>query len=234
MSLLEVRDIYAGYGEMEILHGVSLRVDRGEIVCIIGANGAGKSTVAKTVFGLLTPTRGTVTLDGRDLTGVRPHRMVREGVCYVPQSDNIFPSLTVQENLEMGAFIRTDDYTPSLEAVYERFPVLRERHRLRAGTMSGGERQMLALGRALMLEPQVLLLDEPSAGLAPMVVGELFAKVRQIADSGVAVLIIEQNVKEVLKQADRGYVLATGQNRFEDTGRGLQEHPDLGSLYLGS
>jgi ABC-type branched-subunit amino acid transport system ATPase component len=234
MSILEARDIYSGYGEMEILHGVSLHVERGEVVVIIGPNGAGKSTLMKTIFGLLIPTRGSVRFDGEDITGVRPDRIVKKGMCYVPQTDNIFSSLTVLENLEMGAFIRNDDFTASLQAVYQRFPVLETKHKQKAGTLSGGERQMLALGKALMLEPKALMLDEPSSGLAPMIVEEIFGKVREIAEEGVAVMIIEQNAREALKAANRGYILVMGEKRHEDTGQALLNHPELGSLYLGS
>ena len=233
MSVLEARGIFSGYGEMEILHGVSLQVDRGEVVVIIGPNGAGKSTLMKTIFGLLVPTRGTVHLDGEDITGLQPDRIVRKGMCLVPQTDNVFPSLTVQENLEMGAFIRTDDFSGSLEEVYGRFPALAGKRRLKAGALSGGERQMLALGKALMLEPRVILLDEPSAGLAPQLVEEMFARAREIADSGVAVAIIEQNARAALKIAQRGYVMVMGETRFEDTGAALLAKPEIRELLVG-
>ncbi len=187
----------------------------------------------KTIFGLLTPTRGQVTLEGEKITGLRPDRIVRKGMCYVPQSDNVFPSLTVLENLEMGAFIRDDDYSESLGDVFNRFPALEERKRQRAGSLSGGEQQMLAMGKALMLNPKVLLLDEPSAGLAPRMVGEIMQKILEIKESGVAILMVEQNAKEALKLSDRGYVLATGKKRFEDSGQGVLDNPDVGRLYLG-
>jgi branched-chain amino acid transport system ATP-binding protein len=234
MALLEARTLHSGYGETEILHGVSLHVEPGEVVVLIGPNGAGKSTVMKTLFGLLRPTRGQVLLEGRDITGVRPERLVRRGMSYVPQTDNVFPSLTIQENLEMGAFVRRDDFGAALLAVYERFPALAERRRVRAGTLSGGERQMLAMGKALMLEPRLLLLDEPSAGLAPRMVEEIFAHVAGIAAGGVGVLIIEQNARQALKIAGRGYVLAMGRVRIEEAGPALLAHPDLPSLYLGA
>ncbi|HKI99903.1 MAG TPA: ABC transporter ATP-binding protein [bacterium] len=234
MSLLETQSVHSGYGETEILHGVSLHVEPGEVVVIIGPNGAGKSTVMKTVFGLLRPTSGHVILDGEDISGLRPDKLVGRGMSYVPQTDNVFASLTIQENLEMGAFIRRDDYSAALQAVFERFPVLYERRRVRAGTLSGGERQMLAMGKALMLEPKLLLLDEPSAGLAPRLVEEIFVKVGQIAETGVGVLIIEQNAKQALKIAQRGYVMAMGEIRLEDAGATLLAHPDLASLYLGA
>lgn len=233
MSILTVEDIYSGYGETEILHGVSVEVATGEIATIIGPNGSGKSTLMKTIFGLLTPTRGKVTLEDEDITGLRPDRIVRKGMCYVPQSDNVFPSLTVLENLEMGAFIRDDDYSESLRDVFDRFPLLEERKSQRAGSLSGGEQQMLAMGKALMLNPKVLLLDEPSAGLAPRTVGEILQKILEIKESDVAILMVEQNAKEGLKLSDRGYVLAMGEKRFEDAGQALLNNPDVGKLYLG-
>ncbi len=233
MSILTVEDIYSGYGETEILHGVSIEVAHGAIATIIGPNGSGKSTLMKTIFGLLTPTRGKVTLEDKDITGLPPERIVRKGMCYVPQSDNIFPSLTVLENLEMGAFIRDDDYSESLRDVFDRFPLLEERKGQRAGSLSGGEQQLLAMGKALMLNPKVLLLDEPSAGLAPRMVGEILQKILEIKESGVAILMVEQNAKESLKLSDRGYVLAMGKKRFEDAGQELLNNPDVGRLYLG-
>ena len=233
MSILTVEDIYSGYGETEILHGVSVEVATGEIATIIGPNGSGKSTLMKTIFGLLTPTRGKVTLEDEDITGLRPDRIVRKGMCYVPQSDNVFPSLTVLENLEMGAFIRDDDYSESLRDVFDWFPLLEERKSQRAGSLSGGEQQMLAMGKALMLNPKVLLLDEPSAGLAPRTVGEILQKILEIKESDVAILMVEQNAKEGLKLSDRGYVLTMGKKRFEDAGLALLNNPDVGRLYLG-
>ena len=233
MSILVVEDIYSGYGETEILHGVSVEVVSGEIATIIGPNGSGKSTLMKTIFGRLVPTQGKVKLEGKDITGLRPDRIVRKGMCYVPQSDNVFPSLTVLENLEMGAFIRDDDYSGSLRDVFERFPALEERKSQRAGSLSGGEQQMLAMGKALMLNPKVLLLDEPSAGLAPKMVEEILHKICEIKESGVGILMVEQNAKEGLKLSDRGYVLAMGKKRFEDAGEALLNNPDVGRLYLG-
>jgi len=233
VRVLEVEDVYSGYGETEILHGVSVYVAPGEIATIIGPNGSGKSTLMKTIFGLLMPTRGKVALDNEDITGLRPDRIVRKGMCYVPQSDNVFPSLTVLENLEMGAFIRDDDYSGSINDVFARFPVLEERKSQRAGSLSGGEQQMLAMGKALMLNPKVLLLDEPSAGLAPRMVEEILQKIVEIKKSGVAILMVEQNAKEGLRLSDRGYVLAMGKKRFEDEGLALLNNPDVGRLYLG-
>ena len=233
MRVLEVEDVYSGYGETEILHGVSVYVAPGEIATIIGPNGSGKSTLMKTIFGLLMPTRGKVALDNEDITGLRPDRIVRKGMCYVPQTDNVFPSLTVLENLEMGAFIRDDDYSGSITDVFARFPILEERKSQRAGSLSGGEQQMLAMGKALMLNPKVLLLDEPSAGLAPRMVEEILQKIVEIKKTGVAILMVEQNAKEGLRLSDRGYVLAMGKKRFEDEGLALLNNPDVGRLYLG-
>jgi ABC-type branched-subunit amino acid transport system ATPase component len=233
VSILTVEDIYSGYGETEVLHGVSIEVAPGAIATIIGPNGSGKSTLMKTIFGLLTPTRGKVILEDEDITGLRPNRIVRKGMCYVPQSDNIFTSLTVLENLEMGAFIRDDDYSDSLKDVFDRLPLLQERKSQRAGSLSGGEQQLLAMGKALMLNPKVLLLDEPSAGLAPRMVGEILQKILEIKESGMAILMVEQNAKESLKLSDRGYVLAMGKKRFEDAGQALLNNPDVGRLYLG-
>lgn len=233
MTVLEARDVVSGYGEVEILHGVSIKVEEGEIVTIIGPNGAGKSTLLKTVFGLLPCKRGAVFFDGENVTGHSPQALVRKGMSYVPQSDNVFPSLTVQENLEMGAFIRRDNYRAKIEEVLSLFPDVVERRHTRAGKLSGGQRQMLALGRALMLEPRVLLLDEPSASLAPNMVQLVFAKIQDINRSGVSIVMVEQNARQSLKLSHRGYVLAMGQNRLEGSGASLLESEEVGRLYLG-
>jgi ABC-type branched-subunit amino acid transport system ATPase component len=233
VTVLEARDVVSGYGEVEILHGVSIKVEEGEIVTIIGPNGAGKSTLLKTVFGLLPCKRGAVFFDGKNVTGHSPQALVRKGMSYVPQSDNVFPSLTVQENLEMGAFIRRDNYRAKIEEVLSLFPDVVERRHTRAGKLSGGQRQMLALGRALMLEPRVLLLDEPSASLAPNMVQLVFAKIQDINRSGVSIVMVEQNARESLKLSHRGYVLAMGQNRLEGSGPSLLESEEVGRLYLG-
>jgi len=218
---------------MEVLHDVSFRIEEKEIISIIGPNGAGKSTLLKTIFGLLKPTKGSVTFKGNSITGLAPDRIVRLGMAYVPQVENVFPSLTVHENLEMGAFILTDDFSARLEDVYELFPLLKKRRRQRVGKMSGGERQMVAMGRALMLDPELLLLDEPSAALAPKLAEMIFERITAINETSVSILIVEQNAKESLKLADRGYVLASGQNRFEDTGENLLANEEIGQLYLG-
>ena len=233
MTVLEAREVVSGYGEVEILHGVSISVGEGEIVTIIGPNGAGKSTLLKTVFGLLPCKRGKVLFGGEDVTGQSPQVMVRKGMCYVPQSDNVFPSLTVQENLEMGAFIRRDDYRPKIEEVLALFPDVLERRHTRAGKLSGGQRQMLALARALMLDPRILLLDEPSASLAPNMVDLVFTKILDINRSGVAIIMVEQNARESLKLSHRGYVLAMGQNRLEGSGESLLNNEEMGKAYLG-
>lgn len=233
MTVLEAREVVSGYGEVEILHEVSIRVEEEEIVTIIGPNGAGKSTLLKTVFGLLPCKRGRVFFDGEDVTGQSPQVMVRKGMSYVPQSDNVFPTLTVQENLEMGAFIRRDNYRPKMEEVLALFPDVMERRHTRAGKLSGGQRQMLALARALMLEPRILLLDEPSASLAPNMVELVFAKILDINRSGVAIIMVEQNARESLKLSHRGYVLAMGQNRLEGSGESLLESEEVGKTYLG-
>ncbi|MBE9521957.1 MAG: ABC transporter ATP-binding protein [Proteobacteria bacterium] len=233
MIFLKAEDITVGYTEIDILHNVTVTVGSGEIVSVIGPNGAGKSTLLKTVFGILKPRHGNVTLKDEDITGLRPDRIVRKGISYVPQVENVFPSMTIQENLEMGAFIRTDDYSQRLEEVFDLFPVLRERKKQKVGQLSGGQRQMVAMGRALMLDPQVLLLDEPSAGLAPVLVSGIFEKIKEINATGVAMIIVEQNAKEALKMADHGYVLAMGKNVLDDTGEALLANEEVGRLYLG-
>ena len=232
-ALLSVNDLVAGYvPEVDILNGVDLSVREGQIVTVIGPNGAGKSTLIKSIFGLLPPRRGRVTLRDEDLTGLPPHSITRRGMSYVPQLDNIFPSLTVEENLEMGALERRSA-GERIEAIYELFPRLGERSAQTAGTMSGGERQMLAMGRALIPEPQVLLLDEPSAGLAPAFVEAIFEKVEDINRQGVTIVMVEQNAHRALGMSDRGYVLDLGQNRFEGSGEDLLHDPKVADLYLG-
>ncbi|MEX2223344.1 MAG: ABC transporter ATP-binding protein [Candidatus Rokuibacteriota bacterium] len=218
---------------MEILHDVSIEIRPGEIVTLIGPNGAGKSTLMKTVFGLLRPRRGSIRLNGDDITGLTPSLLVRRGLSYVPQVDNVFPSLTVDENLEMGAVVRTDDIRARLEDVLALFPTLRPKRRLKAGGLSGGERQMVAMCRALMLDPTLLLLDEPSAGLSPLLVDSVFEKIESINRGGVAILLVEQSAREALRRSHRGYVLAGGQVRLEGAGPALLENPEVGRLYLG-
>ena len=231
--LLATEDLVAGYvPEVDILNGVTIGAREGEIVTVIGPNGAGKSTLIKTIFGLLKPGRGRIVFRGEDITGAKPHTITRRGVSYVPQLDNVFPSLTVEENLEMGSFQRS--LTAERVAVmYELFPRLGERRGQAAGTMSGGERQMLAMARALMPDPQALLLDEPSAGLAPAFVEAIFAKVEEINRTGVTIVMVEQNARRALGMSDRGYVLDLGSNRFEGSGKELLSDQKVTELYLG-
>ena len=233
MSLLTIERVVSGYADMEVLHGVDLAVDVGEIVTIIGPNGAGKSTLMKTIFGLLKPKAGRITFEDADITGLSPDRVVRRGLAYVPQVENVFPSLTIQENLEMGAFILRGNLRDRLHRVYELFPVLGTRQKARVGKMSGGERQMVAMGRALMLDPRLLMLDEPSAALAPNLTATIFDRISAINEAGVTILIVEQNAKESLKLSDRGCVFAAGLKCFEDSGPALLANEDIGRLYLG-
>ena len=233
MSLLTVDRVTSGYGDMEVLHDVSIEVDRREIVTIIGPNGAGKSTLMKTIFGLLSPKKGEIGFGEHDITGLSPDRIVRLGMAYVPQVENVFPSLTVRENLEMGAFIRNDDFSDRIREMFDLFPILGERGRQQVGKMSGGERQMVAMARALMLNPRLILLDEPSAALAPNLAQVIFERISAVNETGVAILIVEQNAKESLSLSDRGYVLASGRNRFTDTGENLLANEEIGQPYLG-
>jgi len=233
VSLLEISGLYGGYGGADILKGIDMRVEEGEIVVIVGPNGAGKSTAMKAVFGLITVRSGTITFDGVDITRYRSDRLARLGVGYVPQENNVFPSLTVHENLEMGAFIRRDDFSGQLERVYEIFPPLREKRTQRVGALSGGQRQMVAMGRALMLEPRVMLLDEPTAGLSPAFTELIFEKIIEINRTGVSMLMVEQNARAALAIAHRGYVLALGANRYEDTGANLLANREVAEMFLG-
>jgi branched-chain amino acid transport system ATP-binding protein/neutral amino acid transport system ATP-binding protein len=235
MSILTVENVTSGYGQMEILHDVSMRIHQGEIVSIIGPNGAGKSTLLKTIFGLLKPSRGSIHLQDKDITGMVPSTIVQHGLSYVPQVDNVFPSLTVMENLEMGAFIINDHrkVQARLVEIFELFPILAERQSQRVGKMSGGERQMVAMGRALMLNPFALLLDEPTAALAPMLADMIFKKIAEINASGISILIVEQNARQTLSISHRGYVLADGKNKLEGHGSDLLADPEVGKLYLG-
>ncbi len=232
-ALLQVRDLDAGYGDLQILSDVNLHVADGEYVTIVGPNGAGKSTVMKSVFGLTTHMGGTVTFDGAEIQGRLPEEIIHEGIGYVPQNENIFKSLSVRENLEMGAYILDEVPEDQIQRVYDRFPILEERSDQKAGTMSGGQRQMLAMGRALMLDPDLLLLDEPSAGLAPDLVADMFDRIDRINDDGTAVLMVEQNAKEALRRCDRGYVVVQGENRYVDTGRALLNDEQVRQDFLG-
>ena len=233
MSVLSINNLSGGYGEADILHGISLEINAGEIVVVIGPNGAGKSTAMKAVFGLLRLSGGSVHLAGEEITNMDPAEVVNKGVCYVPQTNNVFPTLTVHENLEMGAYIRKDDFRPRLEEIYEMFPPLAEKKRQAAGELSGGQRQMVAMGKALMLEPTLLMLDEPTAGLSPIYRNEIFQIVRQINESGVPILMVEQNAKQSLAVASRGYVLVDGQNRTTGKGTDLLNDPEIAKMFLG-
>ena len=233
-TVLQAQDVFAGYGEVEILHGVSLAVGEGEVVAIIGPNGAGKSTLLKAIFGLVSIHGGSVQLMGQDITNSAPDSIVRSGMSYVPQTENVFPSLTINENLEMGAFVRRDGLRDRLERVYDLFPDIASRRGERAGRLSGGQRQMLALARALMLDPKVLLLDEPSASLSPKMVDSIFDKCGDINRGGTAILLVEQNAKEALGFSSRAYVMAVGENRFEGESQSILDNEEVGKLYLGA
>jgi branched-chain amino acid transport system ATP-binding protein len=233
MPVLSIDNLSGGYGEADILHGVSLQVNTSEIVVVIGPNGAGKSTAMKAVFGLLRLSGGSVHLAGEEITNMDPAQVVNKGVCYVPQTNNVFPTLTVQENLEMGAYIRKDDFRPRLQEIYEMFPPLAEKKKQVAGELSGGQRQMVAIGKALMLEPTILMLDEPTAGLSPIYRNEIFQIIRQINASGVPILMVEQNAKQSLAVANRAYVLVDGQNRTSGKGIDLLNDPEIAKMFLG-
>jgi branched-chain amino acid transport system ATP-binding protein len=231
--ILEAKGLVGGYGGADILKGVDIAVDEGEIVVIVGANGAGKSTAMKAIFGLVRVREGFVYLKDDDITNLRPDELVPRGMAYVPQERNVFPSLTVHENLEMGAYTRRDDFRRVLDQVYELFPPLKAKRRQPAGELSGGQRQMVAFGRALMTEPKLLMLDEPTAGLSPMVMQEIFERVIDVNRAGVGILMVEQNARQALGIADRGYVLVTGQNRFTDTGANLLANREVAESFLG-
>ena len=233
--LVHVDNIVAGYvPEVDILNGCSLELAPGELVGIIGPNGAGKSTLLKALFGLLDVRKGSVTFKGEDITGLTAHELVSRGIGYVPQNNNVFPSLTISENLEMGVFLRPKTFKERLNFVTDMFPRLGERLGQRAGSLSGGERQMLAMSRALMMDPQVLLLDEPSAGLSPVLQDQVFINTKEINKAGVAVVMVEQNATRCLQICDRGYVLDQGTNAYTDTGRNLLTDPNVIALYLGT
>ncbi len=235
MLRLEATDIYAGYGKIEVLHGASIRAAAGEIICIIGPNGSGKSTLLKTVFGLIKPTKGTVSFDGRDITRLDPEQKVPLGIAFIPQGRNVFPSLTVRENLEMGGTVLDTEKAvrTAIEEAVETYPLLKKKIGDRAGNLSGGEKQILSLARADMVKPGLILMDEPSIGLSPKMIDEVYLKIVEINRRGTTFAIVEQNARKALSIAHRGYVLDLGQTRLEDTGAGLLDNEEVKKLYLG-
>jgi branched-chain amino acid transport system ATP-binding protein len=233
MALIEVKDVVGGYGGAPILNGVNISIEQSDIGVIVGPNGAGKSTALKAIFGLLKVSSGSVLFEGNEITNSLPDKLVPLGLSFVPQEKNVFTSMSVEENLEMGAFIRRDDISGTLEEIYAMFPVLREKRRQPVGELSGGQRQMVAMGRALMSKPRLLMLDEPSAGLSPRYVLEIFEHIVTVNKAGVGILMVEQNARQALAFASRGFVLAGGQNRFTGTGAELIADPDVAKSFLG-
>ncbi len=233
MSYLIGENMTGGYGGADILRSCTIAVDRGEIAVVVGPNGAGKSTAMKAMLGMLNLREGRVMLDGQDITALSPQDRVGIGIAFVPQTNNVFSGMTVQENLEMGAYLRADDFEDTMEQIYELFPILRDKRKQAAGELSGGQRQQVAVGRAMMTKPSVLMLDEPTAGVSPIVMDELFDRIIEIRANGVAVLMVEQNARQALNIADRGYVLVTGENRHTDTGEALLADPEVRRSFLG-
>ncbi|MBT3706855.1 MAG: ABC transporter ATP-binding protein [Proteobacteria bacterium] len=233
MSLLEGQAMFGGYGAADILQDCTIAIDKGEVVVVVGPNGAGKSTAMKALFGMLNLRKGSVFFNGEEITSMLPQERVRLGMGVVPQNSNVFTSMTVEENLEMGAFIRRDDYSESIAQVFRLFPALEEKRSQPAGELSGGQRQQVAVGRALMTNPDVLMLDEPTAGVSPIVMDELFDRILEVAKTGIAVIMVEQNARQALEIADRGYVLVQGQNRYSDTGAALLADQNVRKAFLG-
>lgn len=230
---LAAENMTGGYGAADILHDCTLTVEKGQIAVIVGPNGAGKSTAMKAVFGMLDLRGGHVKLDGEDITALTPQDRVAKGMGFVPQTNNVFTSMTVEENLEMGAFLRHDDFRRTMEQVYDLFPILKDKRRQPAGELSGGQRQQVAVGRALMTQPKLLMLDEPTAGVSPIVMDELFDRIIEVARTGISILMVEQNARQALEIADRGYVLVQGANRYTDTGQALLADPEVRRTFLG-
>ncbi|MCF6273452.1 MAG: ABC transporter ATP-binding protein [Rhodobacteraceae bacterium] len=234
MSYLIGDKMTGGYGKgADILHECTIAVEKGEIAVIVGPNGAGKSTAMKAIFGMLNLREGQVRLDGKDITNMSPQDKVRAGMGFVPQTSNVFTGMTVQENLEMGAYIRDDDFGDTMAQVFDLFPILKEKRKQHAGELSGGQRQQVAVGRALMTKPKLLMLDEPTAGVSPIVMDELFDRIIEVARTGIAILMVEQNARQALNIADKGYVLVQGRNRFIDTGEALLANPEVRKSFLG-
>ena len=233
MTFFAANGMTAGYGSLDIIQNCSITVDKGEIAVIVGPNGAGKSTAMKAIFGILSLNAGNVTLEGSDISDLRPEERVLKGMGFVPQTQNVFTTLSVEENLEMGAFIRRDDISDSITSMYKLFPILKDKRKQLAGELSGGQRQQVAVARALMTNPKMLLLDEPTAGVSPIVIDELFDRILEIAKMGVAILMVEQNAKLALEIADKGYVLVQGKNRYTDSGKALLSNPDVRRSFLG-
>ncbi len=233
MNVIEISGLEAGYGGAPILNGVDIAIEQSDIAVIVGPNGAGKSTILKAIFGLVRSSKGAIVFQGNTITNAEPDRLVPMGLGFVPQEFNVFTSMTVEENLEMGAYIRRDNYSSTMQSIYTMFPVLKEKRRQRAGELSGGQRQMVAMGRALMSQPKLLLLDEPSAGLSPIHTIQIFEHVRTINANGVAILMVEQNARHALAFATKGFVIANGRNRFTGTGQQLIDDPEVARSFLG-